>query len=212
LGERLEVHRGSRQKLHPHLTLTDTYNVVEKLRLELPLDDDDQRARDETLADTLRRIHDEIDAATLNAYGWPEGLSDEEILERVVALNAQRAEDEEHGIIRYLRPEYQAPVAAPPQPSLPGTEAAAPKQAASDSQATAKMTKLAWPGDLPARIQILTALLRELGEPIDTKTLAAAFKGAKLDDLELTLRCAAAADAVAMLEGPRGGVRWAGRS
>ena len=34
---------------------------------------------------------------------------DEIILERLVALNAERAEEERNGLIRWLRPEYQAP-------------------------------------------------------------------------------------------------------
>jgi hypothetical protein len=46
------------------------------------------------------------DAAT---YGWPANLSDQEILSNLVALNAQRAEEERTGQIRYLRPEYQTP-------------------------------------------------------------------------------------------------------
>jgi len=43
------------------------------------------------------------------AYGWPADLSNEEILRRLVALNAERAEEESRGIIRWLRPEFQNP-------------------------------------------------------------------------------------------------------
>lgn len=32
-----------------------------------------------------------LDAAVLRAYGWPEDLSDEAILERLLALNLERA-------------------------------------------------------------------------------------------------------------------------
>jgi hypothetical protein len=42
------------------------------------------------------------------AYGWPEDLSDADILERLVALNHARAAEEATGHIRWLRPEYQA--------------------------------------------------------------------------------------------------------
>ncbi|MEX1233126.1 MAG: hypothetical protein WEB58_22945 [Planctomycetaceae bacterium] len=41
----------------------------------------------------LQQIHDELDAAVFDAYGWPASLTDEEILERLVALNAERAEE-----------------------------------------------------------------------------------------------------------------------
>jgi hypothetical protein len=43
-------------------------------------------------------------------------LSDDEIPRRLVALNAERAEAERRGIIRWLRPEFQNPP-APPKPS-----------------------------------------------------------------------------------------------
>ena len=44
----------------------------------------------------------------LDVYGWPAGLSEEQILERLVALNAERAAEEARGIIRWLQPEYPA--------------------------------------------------------------------------------------------------------
>ena len=38
----------------------------------------------------LQNVHDKLDAAAA-AYGWPPNLADEEILERLLALNLQRA-------------------------------------------------------------------------------------------------------------------------
>ena len=35
--------------------------------------------------------HKQLDHAILDAYGWPHELSDEEILERLLALNLERA-------------------------------------------------------------------------------------------------------------------------
>ena len=35
-----------------------------------------------------------LKGAVLDAYGWPHDLSDEEILERLLALNLERAEKE----------------------------------------------------------------------------------------------------------------------
>jgi len=46
---------------------------------------------------------------TFYVYGWPHDITDEQILENLVALNAQRAEEERNGHVRWLRPEYQAP-------------------------------------------------------------------------------------------------------
>jgi len=43
------------------------------------------------------------------AYGWPADLSAAEIVERVVALNRERAAEEAAGHVRWLRPAFQAP-------------------------------------------------------------------------------------------------------
>ncbi|TXD42640.1 hypothetical protein FRC96_02945 [Lujinxingia vulgaris] len=50
-----------------------------------------------------------LDRAVADAYGWPHDLDDEEILQRLVDLNRERAEEEARGLIRWLRPEYQNP-------------------------------------------------------------------------------------------------------
>ena len=42
----------------------------------------------------LRNAHAKLDAAVADAYGWPNDLSDEQILERLLALNLERAEAE----------------------------------------------------------------------------------------------------------------------
>lgn len=39
----------------------------------------------------LRSIHKELDSAVAKAYGWPEDLTDDEILERLLQLNLERA-------------------------------------------------------------------------------------------------------------------------
>ena len=42
----------------------------------------------------LRNAHAKLDAAVADAYEWPHDLSDEEILDRLLALNLERAEAE----------------------------------------------------------------------------------------------------------------------
>ncbi len=42
----------------------------------------------------LALAHEKLDAAVATAYGWPADLSDEQILERLLALNLQRAAEE----------------------------------------------------------------------------------------------------------------------
>jgi hypothetical protein len=45
--------------------------------------------------ETLDHIHNELDRAVLDAYGWPHNLTNEQILERLLALNLQRAKSQE---------------------------------------------------------------------------------------------------------------------
>ncbi|MGC9396350.1 MAG: class I SAM-dependent DNA methyltransferase, partial [Anaerolineae bacterium] len=39
----------------------------------------------------LALAHEKLDEAVFDAYGWPHDLSDDEILERLLALNLERA-------------------------------------------------------------------------------------------------------------------------
>ncbi|MEZ5313756.1 MAG: hypothetical protein R2862_08965 [Thermoanaerobaculia bacterium] len=45
----------------------------------------------------LDLAHRKLDEAVFAAYGWPADLTDEQILERLLALNLQRAEEEREG-------------------------------------------------------------------------------------------------------------------
>jgi hypothetical protein len=94
---------------HGDLTLTGLYNLLEKVRAGTALTpiEADQKTRGRVLI--LKELHDQIDAATADAYGWPCDLTDEQILERLVALNAERAREEAAGQVRWLRPDYQIP-------------------------------------------------------------------------------------------------------
>ncbi|HSZ57709.1 MAG TPA: hypothetical protein VK797_18750 [Tepidisphaeraceae bacterium] len=65
------------------------------------------------LVSVLKQIHDDLDAAVAEAYGWPADLGDEEILRRLVALNAQRAEEESRGLTRWLRPGFSQTLLCP---------------------------------------------------------------------------------------------------
>ena len=111
LAEQLDAHRKRQQAQHPKLTLTDMYNVLEKLRAGEPLTAKDKTVHEQGLVSVLRELHDELDAAVCDAYGWPARRSGRrrEILARLVALNAERAAEEAQGLVRWLRPEYQAP-------------------------------------------------------------------------------------------------------
>ena len=73
------------------------------------LSEADEDVKRRGLAGVIRDLHAEIDRATAEAYGWPHDLPEDEILARLVALNAERAAEEAAGHVRWLRPEYQIP-------------------------------------------------------------------------------------------------------
>ncbi len=191
LGEALDAHRKRQQTQHPTLTMTGMYNVLEKLRSGEALTDKEREIHEQGLVSVLKQIHDDLDAAVFDAYGWPRTLTDEEILERLVALNHERAEEEKRGLVRWLRPEFQNPqgTKAATQVTLveAGLEAAEPAKAAKGKKAA----KLAWPKDLPARVVAVRDLLAELGEATADE-IPRRFKGVQVDQAEKLLESLAA--------------------
>ncbi|MEP5930183.1 MAG: class I SAM-dependent DNA methyltransferase, partial [Nitratireductor sp.] len=111
-------------------------------------------------------------AAAFDAYGWPRDLTDEEILERLVALNKERAEEEKKGIVRWLRPDYQIPRFGK------GLAKEAQVEAALDAPAIAAKAP-AWPSGLPDQIRAVHTVLAQAERPVASDELARAFKGGK---------------------------------
>jgi len=109
IAEQLDSHRKQRQVQHPTLTITDMYNVLEKLRNGAAINAKEQTIHEQGLISILLQLHTELDTAVTAAYGWPPSLTEEEILEKLVALNKERAAEEAGGLVRWLRPEYQNP-------------------------------------------------------------------------------------------------------
>lgn len=100
------------------LTMTELYNWREKLRSGEPLSDKDQRRAAKARAGIVNHLHEQLDSAVADAYGWGTEwdagqLGPSEIVARLVALNHERAEEEKNGTIRWLRPDYQIPRFAP---------------------------------------------------------------------------------------------------
>jgi hypothetical protein len=109
VAEELDAFRKERQKEHPELTLTQMYNVLEKLKANEALTPAEEEIKDKGLILILKELHEKIDRLVFEAYGWPQTLTDEEILEKLVALNHERAAEEKRGHVRWLRPDYQIP-------------------------------------------------------------------------------------------------------
>lgn len=189
LGEKLDAHRKERQALHPGLTLTGMYNVLEKLRAGEPLSDKDRKIHEEGLVSILKQIHDDLDAAVFKAYGWEDlwkqspaassnfsvsasqdfSIYQDELLTRLVALNHERAAEEANGLVRWLRPEYQSggDLRSPLQTHLPGTEVP-PQSPISNIQSS-----IPWPTSTAAQFAEIRKLLPATGP--DANTLAACF-------------------------------------
>ena len=123
---------------------------------------------------TLRHLHDQIDAAVADAYGWPATMTDEETLAHVVALNKERHQKEIAGEVRWLRPEFQAgDTAAPAQPTLDVD--------VDQGAAELLIGKTPWPKTLPEQVQAVRAALVRLGSQCSVEAIARQFKGAKRD-------------------------------
>lgn len=174
IAEAIDSHRKARQDAVPGLTMTSMYNIVEKLRAGSPLTAGDGGVHEEGLCSILRQLHDELDAAVAEAYGWPPSITDDEILERLVALNQERAREESEGTIRWLRPEYQARDGSR-QPSIADLGNAPSKDG---GQKRKPPLKQAWPKGMVERVQAVRSVLLDLESPASSEAIARAFKGA----------------------------------
>ncbi|MEL6644251.1 MAG: DNA methyltransferase [Pseudomonadota bacterium] len=200
LGDRLDAFRKARIAAHDHLTMTGLYNALERLReLEAGIGEDMTEAeRDVYEAGQIRilaELHDDIDRAVLDAYGWsdlapaligkvggaipslhktPEQEeAEEELLTRLVALNEERAAEEARGEIRWLRPDFQIPKLGKkaPQPAMDvATITVLP---------TPEAEKPIWPKEPMDQIRILRRTMAGADTPLSPADLSAHFKGGR---------------------------------
>jgi len=186
LAESLDAHRKRQQALHPDLTITGMYNVLEKLRSGEALTAKDKVIHEQGLVSVLKTIHDDLDAAVFEAYGWPTTLTDDEILERLVALNKERADEESRGLVRWLRPDFQAPkgtASVAKQETLPGAEPepAEDDEAPPPARASKPPTAAPWPKKLPEQIAAVRDFVLHTSAEHSADDVARAFKGAKTE-------------------------------
>lgn len=176
-AEELDAFRKARQAEHPKLSLTQMYNVLEKLKANGTLTPDEERTKDEGLILILKELHERIDWLVFQAYGWPENLSDEEILVRLVMLNKTRAVEEKRGDVRWLRSSYQ----------VPRFGRATDKQAATEEGAQVTATlhvletkqKPSFPTDSIGQTAAVMTALTEATGPTDAAAIASTFKQGK---------------------------------
>lgn len=201
LAEQLDAHRKRQQKAHPGLTLTGMYNVLEKLRSGEELTAKERTIHEQGLVSVLRQLHDELDEAVLGAYGWAdllpvlriahgndapaEGQSredakrefEEAILERLVALNAERAAEEARGHIRWLRPEFQNPEAER-EPEQAGFHTGRDQDASeSEPQVIVAEKPKPWPKDPVDQVRAVADVLVASPVPLLVDEIATRFTG-----------------------------------
>jgi len=179
LAEQLDAHRKAQQAAHPDLTLTGMYNVLEKLRAGEPLTPKERTIHEHGLVGVLRTLHDDLDAAVLEAYGWSDLRLPEDtdtLLERLVELNARRAAEEAAGKVRWLRPDFQQRSAAGEQATLDGDEEAVDEDSAVVTPAPRiPVEKRPWPVGLPEQIKAVAAVLTTTSQPLSLDDVAAHF-------------------------------------
>jgi hypothetical protein len=178
------------------------YNVLEKLRVNGQLSDKERDIHERGLVSILKKIHDDLDTAVFDAYGWPRNLTDEQILEKLVALNAERAEEEKRGYVRWLRPEFQNPTGKKPETQ---TTIATEDEGAETATVAAQVKP--WPKKLGEQLLAVRDLVAAPGKVFSVATVAAAFKGAKKKDVEGILDGFASLGVLTGFETPDGR-RW----
>ena len=190
LAEQLDAHRKRQQSEYPDLTMTGMYNVLEKLRANAPLTAAERKIHEQGLVSVLKQLHDDLDAAVFEAYGWPVTLTDEQILEKLVALNAERAAEEAKGVIRWLRPDYQCKGEKIRQAEL-DVETESPevvKGEGDKDKKTPKSTRTPWPKTLPEQVKLLRELLATQAAPVTAQVIAKSFTRARADKIEELLQ------------------------
>jgi hypothetical protein len=100
-------------------------------------------------------------------------LTDAEILERLVALNAERAKEETSGLVRWLRPDDQNPGGAQAQQGALVIRTLNPQP----------RRKLPWPKTLSERVKAVSSALATVKESVTAAEMAKRFARARAADV-----------------------------
>lgn len=180
LGEALDAHRRKVLGERPDASLTGLYNVLERIREAdaggAALTDKERTFHDAALVGVLRSIHQSLDEAVADAYGWPAVLPEADVLDRMIALNAARRREEAEGTIRWLRPDLQK--GRPGLAIQPELEGFGGKGAADVPHPETEVA--AWPKDRYEQIKAIRDLLASRPGTCTAPEVAAAFRSASL--------------------------------
>ncbi|MFH1871640.1 MAG: DNA methyltransferase [Pseudomonadota bacterium] len=194
LAEQIDAHRKRVLAAHAELTLTGLYNVLARVGAgdtanATPLNAKEKAIHEKGLVAVLKSLHEELDAAVLDAYGWHDLIGqtgdEQTMLERLVALNTQRRAEEAQGHIRWLRPEFQNPQAAQAAIGLEsgGSGRSSVGKLEKSDEATSPPvpartpTQQAWPQTLPDQLAAVARILADTPATQTETQLAAHFTG-----------------------------------
>lgn len=171
LAEELDAHRKRVQAEHSDITITDMYNVLEKIKSGAELLDRDKDIHERGLVSVLKDLHERVDASVFAAYGWDVGLDDEAILANLVKLNHERAKEEAEGTVRWLRPDYQAPDEAKQTKAIQSSFDVGEGLAALGQ-------KQPWPKTLPEQVDAIRTVIGAAETPLRAEEVARCFSRA----------------------------------
>ena len=180
LAEQIDAHRKAQLAAHPDATLTATYNVLEKLRSGEALTAKEKVVHEHGLVGVLKSLHDELDAAVLQAYGWADltlPADTDTLLVRLVELNAKRAAEEAAGNVRWLRPEFQQAGQGEQTALETETDEEGEDEATEVKPAKAAVVQRPWPTGLTEQIKAVAEVLASAGRSLDLEGLAGHFNG-----------------------------------
>lgn len=182
--------------LHPSLTLTDIYNVLESVRAGIPLLPKEKVTHEHGLVEVLRSYHDELDRLVFATYGWDDlgdvllgkpgattrsdakssaqEEAEQNLLARLVELNERRHNDELNGTIHWLRPDFQKDDAKNNQRRL-GIETST----VIDAYPVTTVEKRAWPTDLASQVKAISDVLKSGSKQLTVDEVAARFTRAR---------------------------------
>ena len=152
------------------ITLTDVYNVINLLQTiragTHALSDAERDIYDRGLAAIIEQRLSVIDTLVASAYGFAAHQPAEDILTALVELNRTRVAEEAAGLIRYVRPTFQAPAYAAPAPQLLDLRVSTPER-----------QFIAWPLNLSEQVTAVANVLSAATVPLRANDVASAFKG-----------------------------------
>ncbi|MDP3514730.1 MAG: hypothetical protein Q8S20_18465 [Sulfuritalea sp.] len=194
LAEQIDAHRKRVLAAHAELTLTGLYNVLARVGAgdtanATPLNAKEKVIHEKGLVAVLKQLHEELDAAVLDAYGWHDLIGragdEQTLLARLVALNTERRAEEAQGHVRWLRPEFQNPQAA--QAAIGLESGGSGRSSVGKSEKSDEATSLpaparvpllqAWPQTLPEQLAAVARILADSSTAQTETQLAANFSG-----------------------------------